>query len=133
MLSCGNLHGKIALVQLQNVSSPLWGDCGARRLKLADENFSWLTAMFDAQDRLIEIYVDMTDGNHMEEDNPWFVDLYLDYALAENEALELDRDELEAAFAQGNLSSQQYERILAEGEKGFARLTARLFSAKCRR
>ena len=51
--------------------------------------------MFDGDGRPVEIYVDLTDGNHTEDEDPWFDDLYLDYVFTGDRVLELDRDELD--------------------------------------
>ena len=65
----------------------------------------------------IEIYVDVTDGNDALAENPTFDDMYLDYVVADGKVYELDRDELEEAYASGAVTKEQYETALAEGEK----------------
>jgi predicted RNA-binding protein associated with RNAse of E/G family len=129
----GNVKGKVSLLKIHKVSEPLWVGYGTQKVKIADENHSWvqlalengyfwITAMFDEKDQPFEIYIDMTDGNHTQVDNPYFEDMYLDYAISGDMVLELDRDELDEAFRERNITKERYERTLSEGEKLFVYL-----------
>lgn len=131
--SYGDQKGKMSLLKIQKVTEPLWVGDDVKRIKIAEvghswlqialENgFFWITAMFDENDKPFEIYIDMTNGNHTEGKNPYFEDMYLDYALSEDRALELDKDELEEALREGKITKEQYERTLACGEKLYAYL-----------
>ena len=124
------MTGKISLLQINKVSSPLSIDYGNEQVKIVDVGYSWvqiapegefywITSMFDENDRLVEIYIDMTDGNVTDSDDPWFSDMYLDYVIhiKTDSVMELDRDELEEAYRSGSVSQQQYERTLLEGDK----------------
>ena len=77
--------------------------------------------MFDQNDRLVEIYIDMTDGNITCTEDPYFADLYLDYVVhvQGSAVFELDRKELDEACQKGLITQEQYERTLCEGEKVF--------------
>lgn len=129
----GDFKGKISLLKILKVSEPLWVGYGMKQVKIADENHSWvqialengyfwITAMFDENDKPFEVYIDMTDGNHTQVENPYFEDMYLDYVISEDMLLELDQDELEEAFRDGKISQHQYARTLSEGEKLYAYL-----------
>lgn len=120
--------GKIALLTIKELRAPLVINYGQRRVKLADVGYTWLqmafegeyfwiTAMFDEADELKEIYVDMTDGNVLNADDPYFRDMYLDYIILEGDVLEVDIDELEEAYDYGEITKEQYEKTLSEGEK----------------
>ena len=122
--------GKISLLKINKVSSPLSIDYGSEKVKIVDAGYSWIqiapegqffwiTSMFDEQDRLVEIYIDMTDGNVTDTEDPYFADLYLDYVVhvQGNAVMELDRDELGEAYKNGSVTRLQYERTMAEGEK----------------
>ena len=122
--------GKISLLKINKVSSPLSIDYGSEKVKIVDVGYSWIqiapegqffwiTSMFDEQDRLVEIYIDMTDGNVTDTEDPYFADLYLDYVVhvQGNAVMELDREELGEAYKNGSITRLQYERTLAEGEK----------------
>ena len=124
------IPGKISLLKINKVSSPLSIDYGSEKVKIVDTGYSWvqialeyqffwITSMFDEQDRLVEIYIDMTDGNVTGVDDPYFADLYLDYVvhIQGDAVMELDRDELSEAYKNGAVTRHQYERTLAEGER----------------
>ena len=123
-------RGKISLLKILKVSSPLSIDYGTDQVKIVDVGFTWvqialageyywITSMFDEKDRLVEIYIDMTDGNVTDADDPYFADLYLDYVVhVQNDSvMELDRDELTEAYQNGAVSREQYDRTLLEGRK----------------
>lgn len=125
---CGERTGKLSLLMIRRVTAPLRVDNGPGPFTIADQDyawvqlafpgeFAWFTAMFDDVGNLLQVYVDMTNGNHTDTDDPWFEDMYLDYALADGRVFELDRDELDAALAQAQITRAQYDRTLAEGEK----------------
>ena len=124
------IPGKISLLMINKVSSPLSIDYGSEKVRIVDVGYSWIqialegqfywiTSMFDEQNRLVEIYIDITDGNVTGVDDPYFADLYLDYVvrIQANTVMELDRDELSEAYKNGAVTRLQYERTLAEGEK----------------
>ena len=126
--ACGEYKGKISLLKILELSSPFKRSYGDREIVLADAGYWWLqlaihqahawfTVMFDDQGRLVEIYVDVTDGNDALKDNPTFEDMYLDYVVADGKIHELDREELEEAFSSGVITKIQYETALAEGAK----------------
>lgn len=130
------MSGKISLLQINKVSSPLTIDYGSEQVKIVDVGYSWvqiapegqffwITSMFDENDRLVEIYIDMTDGNVTDADDPWFSDMYLDYVvhLQADSVMELDRDELDEAYRSRLITQQQYERTLQEGSKIYQYLT----------
>lgn len=119
--------GAAGLLVLQELTAPLTITYPHGAVKIADRGYSWLqialrdvrfwlTAMFDAEDRLIQIYFDITDGSHFDDPgNPWFEDMYLDVVTAPDGGLcVLDRDELEEALSQGDISSVQYEKALED-------------------
>ena len=120
--------GKISLLKILKVSSPLAVGYGAEKVTIVDEGYSWVqialegayfwvTSMFDTQDRLIQIYIDMTDGNITKVEDPCFEDMYLDFVVHGDTVVEMDRDELKEAFASGRITGEQYERTAAEGDR----------------
>jgi hypothetical protein len=128
-------RGKIALFRIEDLRAPLFISYGGNRIKLADVGYSWLqiafeneffwvTAMFDERNLLKEIYVDMTDGNVIDVEDPYFRDMYLDYVILDDEVLELDMDELEEAYDYGDVTREQYIKTLMEGERVLGFLTA---------
>lgn len=130
------IEGIASLITIWEVSQPLTVRNGDHDVTIVDQGMYWLqiapkdqyvwvTAMFDQQDRLLQIYFDSTDGNCLEHsENPTFDDLYLDIVMEpEGQLYLLDRDELEEAFSEGAITVQQYQRTVAEGEKLFQWLT----------
>ena len=124
----GHHSGKISLLKIEEIIEPLIRHNGECEVVLADQGFYWLqlavdrahewfTAMYDDCGRLLEIYVDITGGNNARSDNPSFDDLYLDYVISKTTVIELDRDELEDAFAAGEISREQFETAQIEGKR----------------
>lgn len=120
--------GHISLIAIDAVTEPLTVRYRNRDVFIADHGFSWLqaavpgahwwlTAMYDAEDRLIQIYFDITAGNRFDDpENPTFEDRYLDVVLSADGFLEIiDRDELDNALQRGVLSSAQHEKAVREG------------------
>lgn len=75
--------------------------------------------MYGADDRLIQIYFDITAGNRFEKpENLTFEDRYLDIVLSADGFLEIvDRDELDDALQNGILTAAQHEEAVREGDK----------------
>jgi len=134
---CQGIQGIASLILISDVTQPLTVRNGDHNVTIVDKGMTWLqialenqsvwgTAMFDQQDRLLQIYFDITDGNCLEPaNNPSFTDLYLDVVLEPDGALYvLDRDELDDALAAGEITAWQHEKAVAEGEKLFRWLEA---------
>lgn len=124
------MEGIASLIMIREITQPLTVRNGNHEVTIVDEGISWLqialrdqyvwvTAMFDPQDRLLQIYFDITNGNHLEpSENPTFEDLYLDIVMEPDGTLYiLDRDELDEAYAKEKISFEQYERTIREGQK----------------
>lgn len=124
------LKGKISLLRMDEVTQPLIianrtiVDKGYYWMQIAFENqYFWMTCMFDNNDTFIDIYVDMTNGNVVNVDNPYFRDMYLDFDVFEEGVFELDRDELDEAYHNNEITKEEYDRTLEEGKKLKAYLT----------
>lgn len=124
------IDGIASLIWIHQITKPLTVQNGDHQVTIVDEGMSWLqialrdqyvwlTAMFDRQDRLLQIYFDLTDGNCLEPaENPTFEDLYLDIVMEPDCTLYvLDWEELDEALAKGVITCQQHARTVAEGEK----------------
>ena len=122
-IEMGGRSGVAGLLTIRALTAPLTVAYPCGPVKIADTGYAWLqialrdtrywlTAMFDDQERLIQMYFDITDGNHFSDpDNPWFEDMYLDICAAPDGGLYvLDEDELEEALRQGAVSAEQYAR-----------------------
>lgn len=132
--ACGDRRGKISLMKILAVSEPFRRRVDGRDTVLAGPGCWWLqlalhgsrawyTVMFDPSGRFIQAYVDVTDGNDALRDDPVFTDMYLDYVLSGEGVAELDRDELDEAFARGRITKEQYDSALDEGRRIYALLS----------
>ena len=143
---CQGMEGIASLILIQDIAAPLVVRNGDHEVTIVDRGISWLqlalkdqhvwvTAMFDAQDRLLQIYFDITAGNCLEpEDNPTFEDLYLDIVMEPDGTLYvLDRDELDAALEAGEITPNQHRQVLEEGDRLYTMLSkhGRAFADFC--
>jgi len=64
-------------------------------------------------------YIDVTERIEEDPDGVWaFVDKYLDVILSpQGDVVVMDRDELDEAYQKGDLTTEQYEDAIAEGER----------------
>ena len=115
-------QGYMSLSVLRELTGPLTIHYPFGDVMIADKDYSWLqialedqffwvTAMFDNHDRLIEIYIDINTGNRFDNpDNPCFDDMYLDIVVLPDGIVSvLDRDELDEALSRGVISKEAYE------------------------
>ena len=115
-------QGQMSLSVLRELTGPLTIHYPFGDVLIADKDYSWLqialedqffwvTAMFDNSDRLIEIYIDINAGNcFANPDNPCFDDMYLDIVVLPNGMVSiLDQDELEEALSEGVISKEACE------------------------
>jgi len=141
------MQGIASILLLQKVREPLTihyehGDVtivneGDTWLQIAFRDaYYWITAMFDPNNDLLQIYFDITNGNCLDnEENPTFEDLYLDIVMEADGTLHvLDRDELDEAFETGEISTQQHQKALDECDKLCAMLSSNWvdFAGFCR-
>lgn len=124
------MEGVVSLLQIQKVTGPLTVKNEDGDILIADKGFSWLqvafkeqffwaTVMFDDQGKFLQAYFDITAGNTFEDmDNPRFQDMYLDLVLLGDGRIQvLDRDELDEALEQKEITEEQYQKTLEAGEK----------------
>ena len=126
-----DMEGVVSLLQIRKVTEPLMvpgengekvliADAGYSWLQVAfKEQFFWATVMYDDKGRFMQGYFDITGGNSFEDvENPMFKDMYLDLVLLDGgRILVLDRDELDEAFEQNEITEEQYRKSVTEGEK----------------
>ena len=122
--------GRESILRIHKVSQPLWVKEGYGRICIADAGHSWvqvtcqgqpywLTAMFDGQDRCLQIYFDIARPPCFDDpDDPTFEDLYLDVVLTSGlDIAVLDREELDEALKSGEIHRETYDFALAACEK----------------
>ncbi len=123
-------RGQATLLCLDAVREPLWVPCAGGRLCVADRGFSWLqqfperahdtvTAMFDADDGIVQWYVDICKAHGIDERGiPWFDDLYLDPTILPGGASALlDAEELDEALRQRRISRDDYDPARREAAR----------------
>lgn len=117
-------QGQMSLSILRELTGPLtihypFGDVliadkDYRWLQIAlNGQFFWITAMYDRDEQLIDLYFDITNGNCFDDpENPQFEDMYLDIVVAGDVMMILDQDELDEALAEGVISRESYDHAV---------------------
>lgn len=124
-----HFKGLVSLIRMTSGESQYWECAKAGKVQVCGEGMTWLqmipegrehmvTAKYLPDDRVSLWYVDMLEAVEYDRDGiAVYVDKYLDVIFTPQGDVGVDdRDELDAAFASGELSKEQYERALAEGE-----------------
>ena len=119
---CG-ARARECLMLIKKAKESLDVGCGSFEVRVVDNGYYWLqtavedakvwlTAMFDAEGRFLQIYFDITAGNRFDDpENPTFEDMYLDVVLTpKGEIYVLDEDELDEALSCGKIVGVEYER-----------------------
>lgn len=142
-------EGVISFLEMHEVTHPLDVNYPHETIRIADNGYSWLqhfpldknhavTTMFDESGHVIQTYIDICLQNGVDENGPWWDDLYLDVIVfPSGEVLLQDEDELEEALANGTISQNAYRLAWKEVEEIRASLVNDTFSllhlAKCHR
>ena len=139
-------HGLACLIRFTDGKENYWGTPKAGRIQVTGEGMTWLELIPDGTHRVITAmyfpdgthgperesypvtvnekyqpsiwYIDIIEGTEYDEDGvAAFIDKYLDVIITpEGDVKVDDRDELDAAYASGELTKEQYDAALAEGE-----------------
>jgi len=121
---------RISLLFMRRVEPAVAVGKGENRVLIADAGYAWLqaaedggriwmTAMYDRDGNFVQIYFDITRGNDLSDpENPKFEDLYLDLVVkTDGTLLELDREELDAALARGEVAKPECEAAVEAMER----------------
>ena len=122
--------GYIGLLEIGEVSEPQVWKYREQPLTVCDNHYRWLTilpqedfycitVMMNEKEQIQVCYIDMIEEQGYDEDGvPWINDLYLDLVVyPDGVVVEDDRDELEAALAEGDISQEQYALAVDTCEK----------------
>ena len=139
-------HGLACLIRFTDGEKNYWATPKAGRIQVTGEGMTWLELIPDDTRRVITAmyfpdgthgperesypvtvnekyqpsiwYIDIIEGTEYDEDDvAAFIDKYLDVIITpEGDVKVDDRDELDAAYASGELTKEQYDAALAEGE-----------------
>ena len=114
--------GKICLLRMNKVSSPLIVESPIGNVTIADNNYKniivaprnanwWLTIMFDDKNNLIESYFDISRLNNFNcEDNPFFIDMKLDICIPkDHEPSIMDEEDLKEILDAGMITEEDYK------------------------
>ena len=128
-------RGKESLLVIREVTGPLVVHDAGEDVLIAEKDYAWvqialeglpfwLTAMYDARGKLLQIYFDITAGNRFDDpENPTFEDMYLDIVVnSRNELHVLDRDELDEALAAGDITKEEWDQANAACARLYAYL-----------
>lgn len=140
-------HGIACLIRLTDGEANYWETPKAGRIQVTGAGMTWLELIPDNTNRVITVkyfpdgthdkerihypapanekyqpsiwYVDITDGVEFDECGiAIYIDKYLDVIFTPEGDVKMDDlDELDAAYRAGELSKEQYEEALAEGDK----------------
>ena len=107
----------------------IW-DYNDTKIKVLDNGYKWLsimpehnyyciTVMMDGDYNIKVTYIDMIDAQGMDEDGtPYFFDCYLDLVIYPDGNIKVDdRDELDAALSEGDITEEQYNRAVQTADK----------------
>lgn len=128
-------HGLASLIRIVSGETCCWEMPKAGRVPVCGAGMMWLQLVPDGQHRVITVkyrrsrwrgriprvsvwYVDVIDRLEYDPDGvAAFVDQYLDVIFSpQGDVHTDDRDELDAAYASGELTDAQYRQAIAEGE-----------------
>lgn len=133
-------HGLVSLIQLTDGEYYYWDFPKAKRAPVCGKGMMWLQLVPDHRKHMITVkympkskeqqdgepenvvsvwYVDMIEGIEYAEDGvAVFVDKYLDVIFTPQGDVKIDdRDELDAAYTSGKLTTEQYEGALEECDR----------------
>lgn len=119
--SFDNFEGIVSLSKLNKLTAPLVINYEFGETLIADNNYKhlqfafknqnfWLTAMYDNNNELIELYFDITNGNYFEDlSNPYFYDLFLDIVVTKSRKIYIvDKNELKMALDEKIITHEEY-------------------------
>ena len=133
-----DFHGLVSVIKLMAGDYFFWEKPKAGKTPVCGKGMLWLQLIPDNQYRAITAkflpesrtvqgvkysksvsiwYVDVIDSWGYDEDGiAYFTDQYLDVVFdVEGDVIMEDRDELDAAYKSGELSEEQYQRAIKEG------------------
>lgn len=124
-----HFKGLVSLICMTSGEPQYWECEKAGKIQVCGEGMHWLQMVPDGREHMMTVkylpdgrvsvwYADISEAVEYDRDGiAVYVDKYLDVIFTpQGDVLVDDRDELEAAYASGELSKEQYERALTEGE-----------------
>lgn len=125
-----DFKGYVGLLTIDEVSQKQEWKYKDETITVCDNGYMWLTimpkddyycitVMMDSDYNIKVSYIDMIDSQGIDEDGvPFFYDCYLDLVVYPDGYVKVDdRDELDEALQNGDISKEQYDRALQTAEK----------------
>lgn len=150
-------HGLVCLIRLTDGEANYWETPKAGKIQVTGAGMTWMELIPDNTNRVITVkyfpdgmhdekrihypvpankkyqpsiwYVDVAEGIEYDEYGiAVYIDKYLDVIFTPEGDIKIDdRDELDAAYKEGQISKEQYDAALIEGEKIQKELCADIF------
>lgn len=144
-IDCDVFHGMACTIKHEGGEPQYWQTPKAGRIQVTGDGMTWLQLVPDNTHRVITVkyfpdntvdperhnypktaddryrpsiwYVDVTDGTEYDEKGILvYIDKYLDVIFTPEGDIKVDdRDELDAAFSSGELTKEQYDAAILEG------------------
>jgi uncharacterized protein len=120
-LETESFKGYITLLNMIEVTEPLWVRYGDKEVCIVDNGYMWLqqfpldkhhsvTTMFDEKGNIVQWYIDICYKNSVEDNIPYLDDLYLDLVLlSTGELIVKDTEELVEALENGRIDKPLYD------------------------
>lgn len=101
---------------------------GCKWLEFYPENSNIaMTVGYDKDNNILDWYFDVINKVGIENNNPYFEDLYLDVLMFPNNEIKiLDEDELEEALSQGDITKEQFNLAHNEVKKLIKRIDGKV-------
>ncbi|MER2262029.1 MAG: DUF402 domain-containing protein [Psychrobacillus sp.] len=121
--------GGASLLHLVETAKPLWVSYDNKKICIVDHGYMWLqhfprhesytvTTMFDHNGEVIQWYIDICDKHGIDDNGPWWDDLYLDIiVLPTGEYFLVDEEELEEALLTGQINHEKYNLAKTVAQK----------------
>ncbi len=122
--------GYLGIIEVEQVTEPQIWKFNGEDIVVCDRGLKWLsilpekehyciTAMLNEKDEILLWYIDMIADKGIDMDSiPYFDDLYLDLVVyPDGTIVEDDRDELEEALLNEDITQEQFELALETSQK----------------
>lgn len=128
-VNTNQFYGYIGLIFIEEVDEPQIWNFNGEKIVVCNKGLKWLTilpknefycitAMMDENSEIILWYIDMIASQGIEDDIPYFNDLYLDLVVYPNgDIVEDDMDELKQALSDKDINEKQYQLALETSYK----------------
>lgn len=114
-------HGYIGFIEIKEITEPQIWNFNGEDIVVCDKGIKWLTilpkdkfycitVMMNEKEKIILWYIDMIASQGIEDNVPFFYDLYLDLVVyPDGEIITDDMDELEEALKNKDITEQQFK------------------------